>query len=157
MEYIFNIFLALILIVFFVVSLGFGGMTISTDKIGPQGFPQMVILISAVFLIAITVRMIMNMEKTEKINFNDKGFRIMLLNIAIFAAYIFGMNYISFVISTLIFSMVAIFAMGYRSGGKAFIFTLILTVGITLIFGRLFFVSLPRGIGIFRELSYFLY
>lgn len=78
MELVFNIFLAVFLIVFFAVSTTFQGITISSDKIGADGFPQMVILISAILLLFIFIKQIKIMKKStkEKFNFNDKGFGI---------------------------------------------------------------------------------
>ncbi len=159
MELLFNIFLALFLIVFFLISMTFEGITISTDKIGPEGFPQMVIIISAFLLFFITINTIKEIKnsKKEKFNFNDKGFRVMVVNIVLLAIYLFSLNYIGFILSTFLFSLVAIWSMGYKSKGKAVIFTIILTLSITLVFGKVFFVSLPRGIGLLRELSYLIY
>ena len=160
MELTFNIFLALILIVFYGVSTTFGGMTISTDIIGPQGFPQMIIVVSIVLLVINTVSIVKktkNGNKKEKKERNDEGVKAMLSCIALFAAYIFTMNYLGFLISTFVFSIVTIWALGYREKVKGIAFVIILTLVITLVFGKVFFVSLPRGIGILRELSYFIY
>ena len=57
----------------------------------------------------------------------------------------------------LIFSVLSAKVMGYKENVKTLIFSLGLTVGVTLIFGKLFFVGLPRGIGLLREISYLIY
>ena len=159
MELLFNIFLAVFLIVFFVVSTTFQGITISSDKIGADGFPQMVILISAILLMFIFIKQIKNMKNSskEKFNYKDKGFKIMIINIVLLTFYIFTMNYLGFMISTFTYSLIAIWSMGYKDKVKGIIFTLILTASITIIFGKVFYVSLPRGIGLLRELSYLIY
>jgi hypothetical protein len=159
MELVFNIFLAAFLIVFYAVSLSFGGMTISTDQIGPGGFPQIVIILSLIFLLINTVDLLKNKKNTKKtkFDFHDKGFKIMIIGIALFALYIVLLNLLGFMLSTFIFSSVTIWMLGYREKLKGLAFTLILTISITLVFGKFFFVSLPRGIWILRELSYLIY
>ncbi len=159
MELLFNIFIGLVLIVFFVESTTFDGMTVSTDKIGANGFPQMIIIISFMLLLYITYNYIKNKGKAKKDVFNikDKGFRIMLINIVLLAIYIFTMNYIGFILGTFIFIIVAAWSMGYREKVKSLIFSLVLTMSITLVFGKVFYVALPRGLGLLREISYFIY
>lgn len=159
MELIFNIFIALVLLVFFVSSMGLEGMDISTDKIGASGFPQMVIGIGFLLLLFITYNQIKTRSKQQKnvFNFKDKGFKTMLINIGLLTAYIFTMNYVGFIVGTFVFALVAMWSMGYREKIKGLIFSLVLTMGITLVFGKVFLVALPRGIGLLRELSYFIY
>ncbi len=159
MELLFSIFIGLVLIVFFVESTTFDGMTVSTDKIGANGFPQMIIIISFLLLLYITYNYIKNKGKAKKDGFNikDKGFRIMLINIVLLAIYIFTMNYIGFILGTFIFIIVAAWSMGYREKVKSLIFSLVLTMSITLVFGKVFYVALPRGLGLLREISYFIY
>lgn len=159
MELLFNAFIALILIVFFIVSTTFDEISVSTDKIGANGFPQMIIIISLILLAYITYDHIKNKGKGKKSVFNikDKGFRIMLINIILLAIYIFTMNYIGFILGTFIFIIVAAWLMGYREKVKTLVFSLVLTASITLVFGKVFYVALPRGIGLLREISYFIY
>lgn len=160
MELLFNGFIGLVLLVFFMESRKIEEITISSDKIGASGFPQIIIAISFILLIYISYKNIKNIkenegEKTSK--FKNKGFRIMLISIVLLAVYIFTMDVVGFILGTFIFSMLASRIMGYKETLKTFIFSLVLTVTITLVFGKLFFVSLPRGVGVFREMSYLIY
>ena len=160
MELLFNGFIGLILLVFFMESRKIEEVAVSSDKLGASGFPQIIIAISFILLIYITYKNIKNIkenkdEKTSK--FKDKGFRTMLISIVLLAVYIFTMDIIGFILGTFIFSMLASRVMGYKDTMKTLIFSLVLTLGVTLIFGKVFYVSLPRGIGFIRELSYLIY
>ncbi len=156
MELLFNIGLVALLGFLFFNTLSFDSTGISTDKIGPAGFPQMVIII-ALLLVAYNTYILLKNKSDKKDVIDKKGFRVMVINIALVTAYIFTLNILGFFVGTLLFSLAAIYSMGYREHLKGILFTLILTVGITLIFGKFFYVALPRGIGILREISYFIY
>ena len=156
MELIFSLILVVILIGAYFRSLSFGGMEISTDKIGPGGLPQIIILLCLLLMAFIIWGSFKKREK-RKANLTHKGFVIMLVNIAMFGIYIFFMNVIGFVLSTFFYGTVAIRTMGYKSLGKSTVFMFVLTVLVTLVFGRIFYVSLPRGISLFRQFSYFIY
>lgn len=156
MEIIFSFILVAILIGLFISSLGFGGIVISTDKIGPGGFPQIIIII-CLFLMALVIwDNIKNKNKKEE-DLTRKGTKILVLNIVLLGIYIFLLNIAGFFVSTILFGLAAIRNMGYRSLGRSFVFILILTVLVVLVFGRVFYVSLPRGISFFRMFSYYLY
>jgi putative tricarboxylic transport membrane protein len=83
--------------------------------------------------------------------------RMLALTIAILAAYLLLMDVIGFTLSTLLFIFGWARTMGYKKMGMLSIFSLVLTVALVLSFGKGFFVPLPRGIGIFKELSYLIY
>lgn len=160
MELLFNFVIGIVLLIFFKESTKIDGMVISSDKIGANGFPQTIIIISFILLIYISYKNIKNRNKAglkESFNFKDKGFKVMVASIGLLAVYIFTMNIIGFILGTFLFSVLASIIMGYRETLKTVIFSLVLTVAITLIFGKLFFVSLPRGLGILREISYLIY
>lgn len=160
MELIFNGFIAIVLMVFLVFSMNLEGMTISSDVIGAGGFPRVISLISLMLLAYITYKNIKDKSKSENkeaFDFKDKGFKIMILSIGLLGVYIFTLNTVGFMLGTLVFSVIAVKIMGYDDNLKAIIFSVVLTVAITLVFGKVFFVSLPRGIGFLREISYLIY
>ena len=158
MELIFNGLIGMILIVFFISSMSFSDVTVSSDRIGANGFPQMIIIISLILLIYITYKTIKDRDESkERFNFKDRGFKTMILSVGLLATYIFTLNIIGFILGTFIFSILAVRIMRYDDTLKTIIFSLILTASVTLIFGKVFFVALPRGIGILREISYLVY
>ncbi len=160
MELLFNGFIGLVLLIFFMESRKIEEITISSDKIGASGFPQIIIAVSFILLIYISYKYIQDRKKDgskSNLSFKDSGFKTMIISIGLLAAYIFTMNIIGFILGTFIFSILASRIMKYDERLKILIFSSVLTVSITLIFGKLFFVSLPRGIGILREMSYLIY
>lgn len=160
MELVFNGFLLIVLVIFFAASTNFADVVVSSDRLGASGFPQIIIIISIILLAYITFNNIKerrNVDEKEKFDFRDEGFKRMILSIGLLTLYIFSMNTIGFIIGTFIFSLVVIRVMGYKDTMKTLIFSLVLTLGVTLIFGKVFYVSLPRGIGFIRELSYLIY
>lgn len=156
MELFFSLILVVILIGLFVNSLGFGGIVISTDKIGPQGFPQMIIILCLGLMIYVIWDNIKQKHKGGE-SLTLKGTKVLILNVVLLGIYIFLMDFTGFILSTIIFGMAAIRNMGYKSLRNSFIFILILTALVVLVFGRVFYVSLPRGVSFFRHFSYYLY
>ena len=71
--------------------------------------------------------------------------------------YILTIKSLGFAIVTLLFTAGSITALGYKSYGKTAVFSLLFTAMLIVIFGRVFFIALPRGIGVIKEFSYYLY
>lgn len=160
MELVFNGVLLMVLIIFFIASTNFSDVSVSSDKLGASGFPQIIIAISILLLAYITYTKIKEMKaggEKEKFDFKDEGFKRMVLSIVLLTVYIFSMNTIGFIVGTFLFSVLVIRAMDYKESMKTIMFSLALTLAVTLIFGKVFYVSLPRGIGVLRELSYLIY
>lgn len=159
MELVFTSILALIAFGLFLRTFQFGGIVVSTDTIGPAGFPQFVLVATLVLLVLIARRNILarKASSTTAAPAAKTDLRAVGSAVALLALYIAVLQYLGFVISTFLFSVVSIRNLGYRSLRNNLIFTFILTAGITLVFGRLFYVPLPRGIGILRQLSYLAY
>ncbi len=156
MEILFSLILVALLVGAFIVSGSFGGLEISTDKIGPAGFPRMIIII-CLFLMVLILRDLIRKPKEQSKSLTPRGVSLIALNVGLFGLYLFFLNVIGFILSTFLYGTVAIRTMGYKSLKKNALFMLILTVLITLIFGRIFYVSLPRGLGFMRQLSYLAY
>lgn len=160
MELVFNGVIAVILVIFFAESTKIGGITVSNDKIGANGFPQMIIIVSLILLVYLTFKSVKNKNKNdgkEEFNFKEKGILTMILSIGLLGAYIFTLNIIGFILGTFFFSIIAAKVMGFDNNLKNIVFSIVLTASITIVFGKVFFVALPRGVGILRELSYLIY
>ncbi len=66
MELLFNGFIGLVLLIFFMESRKIEEITISSDKIGASGFPpQIIIAISFILLIYITYKNIKNIKENK--------------------------------------------------------------------------------------------
>ena len=75
----------------------------------------------------------------------------------VIAAYMILMIYIGFTLSTLAFVFVNPIVMGYKKYKVLALYSVVLTVALILVFGKIFYVPLPRGIGFLREISYYIY
>jgi hypothetical protein len=85
------------------------------------------------------------------------GVKKALAVMGVLLAYIVVLPYVGFTIGTLALSYVSVRIIGYRKRGKSALFSLFLTALLVAVFGRVFFIALPRGIGLIKEISYFLY
>ena len=84
---------------------------------------------------------------------NSKGF---LVTTVVFI-YILLLNYIGFIISSIIFLMAIFLVLGGKKILNSLIFSVITTAVFIILFSVLLGTTLPRGVGIFKSLSYFIY
>jgi len=104
------------------------------------------------------VKSVMDHRKEGKPLFADLSIQPRVLAVAgVLAVYMAALNFIGFILSTLAFTYVNPIVMGYKKYRALAIYSLILTVVAVVVFGKFFYVPLPRGIGFLRELSYYLY
>ena len=130
-----------------------------SDLLGASGFPVILCVLGLIVLAVITLR-VLREKKQIKIPMLELGSldgRAVALNVALLFIYIWGMNVIGFILSTLIYLAAAGWLIGYRRPLRLAIYAAILTTAFTAVFGMLFYVPLPRGIGQLRELSYMIY
>lgn len=158
-EILFNLLLIALLTVLYLVSLGFGGRTVSTDHFGPQGFPQLLILLSLGVLGVLTVRAILALRKEKPSPAPTLAFlkQPMLRSSLILIGYVFCLDLFGYIVSTVCFIFIGARAIGYASNLKLALFSCMVTGILVLVFGSFFFVPLPRGMGLLRELSYMIY
>jgi putative tricarboxylic transport membrane protein len=159
MEMIFNIALGLFILLYLVLSLLLNKESLTGDVLGAGGFPIILAIIGLAILALITARVAKDKTKIPipLLNLKSGEGKVLALNIVILSAYLLLMDVIGFTLSTLLFIFGGARAMGYKKMGMLSVFSLVLTVALVLSFGKGFFVPLPRGIGIFRELSYLIY
>jgi hypothetical protein len=159
-ELFFNILLILLLVVLYVSSLGIGGRRVSSDHFGPQGFPQLLIMLSIPLLIWVSVRVLTQVraERRPEERFDGELFkRPIFVCLFILVAYVASLNLAGYTLSTLLFIFVMGKGIRYSKNLRLALFSVVTTGILVLVFGRCFAVPLPRGIGWLRELSFFLY
>ena len=160
-ELIFNAVLGIVLVGYLVMGLIMKRTDDPTDLLGAGGFPVIVGALALVVLVAITVKILRNREgegvKLPMFDLKHLDGRAALLNLVLLALYIGLLEVIGFTLDTLLYLPVAALAIGYRKKINIALFTVIMTAVIILAFGKLFFVPLPRGLGLLRELSFILY
>ncbi len=130
---------------------------IEGDILGEMGFPIFIASLAVILAIIIFAKSFKKAGSIEKMFAFNKPETGMVTTILCLAFYIGTMNIIGFTLSTLLFTFFNARLMGYKNNKVLAIFSLILTALIVLAFGKLFLVPLPRGISIFRELSYLIY
>jgi hypothetical protein len=158
-EILFNLLLMALLIVLYLVSRGFGGRTVSTDHFGPQGFPQLIILLAMGVLGVLTVRAILALRKEKPSPAPPLAFlkQPMVRSSLILIGYVFCLDLFGYIVATVCFIFIGARAIGYASNLKLALFTCMVTGILVLVFGSFFSVPLPRGMGLLRELSYMIY
>jgi hypothetical protein len=157
MELIFSIILAAILVFLLGAAFRIPSRTVGTDTLRAGGFPTGVIVLALVVLVILTAQYIARAKKAGRV-FDGQGIhRKVLTAIGAIGIYAALMNFIGFILATLLFTFANPLIMGYRKYRILAVFSVVLTVLIVLVFGKFFFIPLPRGLGFLRELSYYVY
>lgn len=84
---------------------------------------------------------------------DTKNPRRLLTGIALLLGYLALINVLGFTLATLLFLVLLIYVLGGRHVTALAVAPVVVTAAILLIFGRILFVPLPRGIGVFRDIS----
>jgi len=159
MEMIFNIVMGLFILFYLVLAFFLKKESLTGDALGAGGFPIILGVIGLAALVFITVKI--SKDKTKipipLLNLKSVEGKMLVLNVFILSAYLLLMDIIGFTLSTLLFLFGSARGLGYKKPVALSLFSLLLTGILVITFGRFFFVPLPRGMGIFRELSYFIY
>lgn len=81
----------------------------------------------------------------------------MTLMAALCVFYYLGLSFLGFVLSTIVFMWLAMAVIGGAKKITAIVFPIGFTAFLAIVFVKLLELSLPRGVGIFHELSLLLY
>lgn len=159
METVFTLGLMAFLAIMLVLSFGIPAESIQGDMIGARGFPIAMIAIGLLLCALILVRQARQKKHAEEklIDFASPGGKAAVAAVLALIVYLLAMNTLGYILSTLLFSAVTAWLTGFRKPVALALFTFVLTAVLFLLFGKLFFVPLPRGVGFLRELSYLLY
>ena len=159
METIFTLGLMTFLGLMFILTLGLSTDTIAGDALGARGFPLALIVAGFVLCLVILLRRAGENKATDGklLDLGTPEGKAVLASGIVLLAYLALMNVLGYILATMLFSLVAARAMGFRKPGLLVLFSALLTTALFLLFGKLFMVPLPRGIGPLRELSYLLY
>jgi putative tricarboxylic transport membrane protein len=161
LELMFNVVLIALLAYFYFLSSGYIGHRISTDFFGPGGFPQLLTALAILILVYLTIRLIresfIKREEKAEGEHGPRGYVRLLVSFAVLIGYILFFEKLGYILSTFLFIILLPKAIGYKGYIKLIAFSLVLTFVMVMCFGALFSTPLPRGIGLLREWSYFLY
>lgn len=162
---IFNGVLIIGLICLYVMAGQFEYIKVSNEALGPGGFPRLLIICIIVGLVICSVRDFIKMKKSKASETGEEkpapiakkdwfrlgGFFALLI------AYLVLLQTCGFILCTLVFTFATIKVIGYKKTWLAAVAAVVLTLVITYVFGELFNIALPRGIGFLRELSRYIY
>lgn len=156
MELVFNAAIGGILIAFLIGGLAIAPETVSSDILGARGVPMLFAAIGLALLIASFFEGRRKKAAADPGNANPGLPRAGAVAVLLLA-YILAVPFLGFALSTLVLSFLCIRVIGYKHLGKNALFSAALTALLVAVFGRVFFIALPRGIGLIKEISYFLY
>ncbi len=139
----------------------FGNVDVYGGKLGPGFWPKL-ILVSMMALSAglayNTIRDVLKGKIPEsiKIKFSPANIRFIAAS-ALIATYLGLLPVIGFLVLTPVMMIAFMYLLGERSKFWIFSIPFVLTLGIVLVFTKLMYVPLPRGMGIFLKISHLLY
>ena len=138
--------------------------SVAADVLRPQGFPLIFSIIGLILLCLDSIGTILKKKRENVVKplngitvFNKEGYKRTGLILLLLLLYIALLNITGFILTTLLFVFISAWVIGYKRWKVLALFAFLMTAILVIFFGRIFFIVLPRGSGIFRELSYFLY
>jgi len=161
-ELAFNIVLALVLIFFFVVGSQIPQQSNPADFIEAGGFPMifatlgMILLIWESFVFFKTHKGKIA-EKAGSGKYDLKNIYKVIVIVAMTISYIFIVDKLGFIIVTALFVFIAINLLGSKKQVFNVAFSVLCVAILVLTFGRFFGISLPRGVGVLRDISFYIY
>lgn len=159
-EMIFNVILALVLLVFLVLGAQIPEMSNPADFVEAKGFP-MVFAAIALLLLAWECVAQIRKKQADGVGAGKKTDPKQAAKVAVVVSmtvvYILTVKYAGFIILTVLFAFAVLYLLGSQKWLFNAVFSVAATAVLVLIFGRFFSVSLPRGAGILRTISFYLY
>ncbi|MFS0822040.1 tripartite tricarboxylate transporter TctB family protein [Bacillus sp. 1P02SD] len=140
-------------------------ITNATFAVGPRSWPY--ILLTLMFVLGAygiikTFIKSKNTKATETIEKEEVGRKVFnisipMLSLVTVIIYVVLLNFIGFIITTILFLYGISFLLGAKKQVGTIIFSVVTTVVFVVLFSVLLHIPLPRGTGIFRELSLLFY
>jgi hypothetical protein len=137
------------------------------EKMGPAFWPRFTLAGMMVLSAVIILRSLIMKPGNDQNNGKDEGSRTktekfsQLIHVfycaAILFCFILAMNYLGFVPTAFVATAVLIYFLGERKIWLVLLVSFGLVAGIYLLFARLMYVPMPRGVWVFEKLSYLLY
>jgi putative tricarboxylic transport membrane protein len=93
----------------------------------------------------------------EDIVSEKEGFRMLILTIILSLLYGFGVSYVGFLLSILIFQTLFLLILKVKKISVLILYPFCLTIVIYAIFIKILYIPLPRGTGIFLTISRLFY
>ena len=134
----------------------------SYQAIGPEFWPQLLLIgIMVLTGIGLARDVIAYAKRRRNPVQQDRaagaGRSILLISMVVAFAYAFGMQWLGFLLGTVLFQVVFMYVLQVRRLQPLLLVTLVNTGLLFGIFIKLLNMPLPRGVGFFRDLSLFFY
>lgn len=155
-EIVFNLLIALGVIFYLTQALSPNYGQPGGCSVGAGGFPIVIGIIALIGLAMITLHTIKEKKSRDipMLNLRPIDGRMVFINVLVLAAYVGLLDVIGFVFATFAYLIAAPLSMKYWKPVMLAAFASITTAVMAVVFGIVFYVPLPRGVGLFRELSY---
>lgn len=157
---IFNIILLIVFSTFLWISFGIEDLR-EVDPLGASGFPKFVlILIVLLLLVSLASEIKKHMkDKYDESNSNiSKHTFIRIGTITILLAlFILLLDYLGFLLSSLLLTPALLLILGEKKKLRLTFITFFIPIIFTVLFGDLLSIPLPRGVGIFLNISRLIY
>lgn len=127
------------------------------DPVGADGFPRTIIILLLFLLIISLFKAIKNRKERHEDKLPSSvllQFGGIVLAIAIFT---FLSDFVGFLFSAVFITFALLLILGERKRLRIIALVIIIPIGFSLLFGSLLGVPLPRGTGMFNEISRFIY
>ncbi|CAM4353179.1 tripartite tricarboxylate transporter TctB family protein [Lacicoccus alkaliphilus] len=130
----------------------------ASEEIGPTMWPRILLISLFIFGFILLIHSLYRLKKDSGEKSGDRfdavkfwGFLILII------MYIPALIYIGFIIATPIWIFMLAFIAGMRKVLPLMLTPLVGTAVVTFLFPVLLRISMPRGVGFMREVSYFFY
>lgn len=131
------------------------------DPIGASGVPTIILFILVSLLIYTLIKEVVkykkNKEKTSHNALFTKSTLIIAIITASIAIFILVLNKMGFFLSCLFLTPLLLVLLGSKSKIQIISFSVGIPILFTFLFGNILSIPLPKGIGIFSEISNFIY
>lgn len=154
-------FILLIIFIYFLInSINMENLR-DVDPIGASGLPTFILFILVALLIYTLIKEVVkykkNKEKTKhNALFTKPALIIMIITVGI-AIFILVLNKMGFFLSCLFLTPLLLVLLGSKSKIQIISFSVGIPILFTFLFGNILSIPLPKGIGIFSEISNFIY
>ncbi len=146
-------------IFFYIYTLSFP-VILKYEKMGPGFWPKMVLIGIILMTLSLLVESIRERRKTNQGKTSakeEKNTKLVVTCGGILAISLLLMPIIGFVLSSFFGTAILALVLGEKKIGTALFYSFIMVLVVYASFGKLMYVPLPRGMSIFRALSYYLY
>lgn len=156
---IFNFILLVVFSVFLKMSFDIEDLR-EVDPLGAAGFPKIILILLVIFLLISLINTIKEYVKNKDANMSNiskKSIFMVVSLVILIGLFILVLDKIGFFFSILLLTPSVLLALGERKRLVLILLTVFTPIVFTILFGVTLSIPLPRGIGIFMEISRLIY